>query len=363
MWVHAWCAMLWLVFTTGACNLRCSYCGGSFEPRIVPWRITYDPTRLKRLIEGDPEATVIFYGGEPLLNPRFIMWVMDNVKAARWGIQTNGTLIELLPSTYWRRMDTVLLSIDGRREVTDAHRGVGVYDRVVKALRRLKAIGVKRVIARMAVTQLTDIYLDVIHLLEVGFDLVHWQLDVIWDSRWDVLSWARANYLPGIRKLVNLFLSELERGRVLGIVPILGILSAYLHKPYIGPPCGAGYRAVSVSTDGRILACPIAVREDWAVLGNVNVGFKLMDIESHLPEMCRTCEYKQYCGGRCLYAIKEGERYWGKEGVLEVDEVTKETIKIILEAAPRVRELIEKGVINPNSLLYDPVLDSTEVIP
>ena len=355
--------VLWLVFTTGACNLRCSYCGGSFNPRIVPWRVSYNPVRLKELIEGDPEAVVVFYGGEPLLNPRFIMWMMDNVKASRWGIQTNGTLTELLPASYWRRMDTVLLSIDGRRRVTDAHRGVGVYDRVVRALRRLKAIGVGRVIARMAVTSLTDIYLDVTHLLDLGFNLVHWQLDVIWDGKWDLLGWARSSYLPGIRRLTQLFVGRLREGVVLGIVPILGVLSAYLHKPYTGPPCGAGYRSVAVSTDGRVLACPIAVREDWANLGNVNLGFKVMNIEDHLPEMCRNCEYRRYCGGRCLYAIKEGERYWGVDGVKAVDYVTRETIRIILEAGPEVKELVDRGVVKAGDLYYDPILDSTEVIP
>jgi len=40
---------------------------------------------LKRLIEADDEAVVIFYGGEPLLNPGFIMRVMDNVRARRFG--------------------------------------------------------------------------------------------------------------------------------------------------------------------------------------------------------------------------------------------------------------------------------------
>ncbi|GAB6946339.1 radical SAM/SPASM domain-containing protein [Vulcanisaeta sp. JCM 16161] len=353
--------MLWLLFTTGACNLKCSYCGGSFEPRVVPWRVTYNADKLKRLIEGDADATVIFYGGEPLLNPRFIMWVMDNIRARRFGIQTNGTLVNLLPRDYWKRMDVVLLSIDGRESVTDANRGVGVYRAVVNAFNYLRSIGVRRIIARMTVTELTDIYDDVTHLLNLGFDYVHWQLNVIWTSKWDVRAWADSNYLPGIKRLVNLFLRNAEEGRVLGIVPILGVLNAYLFKPYEGPPCGAGYRAVAVSTDGRILACPIAVREDWSVLGHVDTGFKLMNIQ--LPEMCMKCEYRPYCGGRCLYAMMEGEKYWGKDGVLAVDYVTRGTIKTILSIAPRIKELINNGVIKTEDITYDPILDSTEVIP
>ncbi len=353
--------MLWLVFTTGACNLRCTYCGGSFEPHVVPWRTTYNINKLRQLLEGDRDAAVIFYGGEPLLNPGFIMRIMDNIKAKRFGIQTNGTLANLLPRDYWRRMDVVLLSIDGRENVTDANRGRGVYRTVVKTLNYLRSIGVRRIIARMTVTELTDIYEDVTHLLSIGFDYVHWQLNVIWTDKWDVKTWADNNYLPGIRKLVDLFLKRAEKGIVLGIVPILGVLSAYLFKPYEGPPCGAGYRAVSVSTDGRVLACPIAVREEWAVLGNVDNGFKLMNIR--LPERCMKCELRPYCGGRCLYALMEGEKYWGKDGVEVVDYITKETIKSILTIAPRIKELMNKGIIRDHEIMYDPVLDSTEVIP
>ncbi len=43
--------------------------------------------------------------------------------------------------------------------------------------------------------------------------------------------------------------------------------------------------------------------------------------------------------------------------------MTRETIKAVLSIAPRIKELIKKGIINGNELMYDPVLDSTEVIP
>lgn len=65
----------------------------------------------------------------------------------------------------------------------------------------------------MTVTELTDIYKDVTQLLSIGFDYVHWQLNVIWTDRWDVKTWADNNYLPGIRKLVDLFLKKAEEGR------------------------------------------------------------------------------------------------------------------------------------------------------
>ncbi|MEM0123407.1 MAG: TIGR04084 family radical SAM/SPASM domain-containing protein, partial [Conexivisphaerales archaeon] len=335
--------MLYLVFTTGACNLNCGYCGGSFERNVVPWKIKYDLNKLKAIIESDNEATVIFYGGEPLINYRYIMEVMDSVRAERWGIQTNGMLMHNIPEKYWKMMDVILLSIDGRKQVTDKARGLGVYDMVLKTLYNLKKMGSKKIIARMVATEDTDIYIDAMHLLNLGFDLVHWQLNVIWSKRWNFMKWANESYKPGISRLVNKFLIESKKGKAIGLVPILGVLTAYLYKPFEGVPCGAGYNAVAISTDGRILSCPIAVYEKWANIGHIKGGFKTTG--STISSMCVDCDVLPYCGGRCLYSINEGLGYWGRQGMQEVDEVTKFTVSEIIKIGPAIRELLNSGII------------------
>ena len=351
--------MLWILLTTGKCNLKCDYCGGSFPAKYVPYAVMYDVKKLKALIEADPKATVIFYGGEPLANPKFIMEVMDNVRARRFGIQTNGTLYRLLPERYWRRMNVALISVDGREEVTDKHRGKGVYRRALEAARYVKSLGVET-IARMAVTADSDIYLEVRHLLDLGlFDKVHWQLDVVWSEEWDFEGWAYSSYLPGIRRLYEDFLNELRRGRMLKVIPFLGVISAHYFGGFRGVACGAGVESVAVNTDGRILSCPIAVREGWAVLGHVDKGFRLL--EDPYPERCKSCEFLKYCGGRCLYA--QMESYWSEEAFEAVDRVTKEYLRIVLSGIPEINELIKEGIIRKEDLYYDPTEDSTEVIP
>ncbi|CCC80688.1 TIGR04084 family radical SAM/SPASM domain-containing protein [Thermoproteus tenax] len=355
--------MLWFLLTTGQCNLRCRYCGGSFDPRHSPWGIQYDLEDLKRLLSQDAEPVVFFYGGEPLLNPQFIMGVMDSISAARWGIQTNGTLAKRLPPEYWRKFDVVLLSIDGIKEVTDYYRGPGVYDAVVKALRWLREIGCKcQIIARMAVSKLSDIYRDVVHLLSLGFDKVHWQLNAVWTDEWsprEFLLWAEESYLPGLARLRDLFIERARQGQLLGIVPFLGIYRALLLRPFTWVPCGAGRDAFAVNTDGRILACPIAVSEKWAVIGHVKRGPGKLDLR--LNPKCATCEYKHICGGRCLYT--HYEKYWGEEGFDAVCLVTKRTIEILKERKGDLEVLLNKGIISEKDLNYEPTLDSTEVIP
>ena len=72
--------MLFILYTTGRCNLKCRYCGGSFDPQIVPWDVKYPLRLLEELFrEGD---SIAFYGGEPLLNMDFIREVMETFDAA-----------------------------------------------------------------------------------------------------------------------------------------------------------------------------------------------------------------------------------------------------------------------------------------
>lgn len=354
--------MLWLLITTGKCNLKCIYCGGSFNKEIVPWDVKYNIKDLKELIESDPEPTVIFYGGEPLLNPKFIIEVMENIKAKRWGIQTNGLLVNLLPQKYWKKFDIALLSIDGREEITDKYRGKGVYRAVVKNARLLKEYGIE-LIARMTISKESDIYEEVTHILSLNiFDKIHWQLNVDWTEKWDIIRWAENSYLPGIKKLLRLFINELHKGKVLKIIPFIGIISAYFLEGYDGPPCGAGYRSVTITPDGRVLACPIAVYEKWAELGKLkDFNFKLYNKRKIEFDECKSCEYKKYCGGRCLYMMKE--KNWGVQGFMEIDYVTKKFISEVLSIIPYIINLIKTNKININDIKYDPILDSTEVIP
>ncbi|ABM80087.1 TIGR04084 family radical SAM/SPASM domain-containing protein [Hyperthermus butylicus] len=361
--------LLWFVFTTGLCNLRCRYCGGGFPPDIVPPWPRYRVEELVELIERvDSRPVVFFYGGEPLLNPGFIREVMDALPHAVFGIQTNAILHNRLGDEYWARFTTVLLSVDGVEGVTDRWRGPGVYSRVVSALRRLQRLrerlgGPATIVARMAVHREISIYRDVMHLLRgLGFDKVHWQLDAVWSPPWRLGAWARESYLPGLRRLAR-WVAARPRARLHRIVPFHGIVSALYNGGFRWYPCGAGRTAVAVLTDGRIVACPIAVREEWAVLGTLDTWRGRVLPESFVPERCRLCSYYPLCGGRCLYAQVESS-YWPGRLLEELDWVTRRTIDIVLEeVVPAVEKAVERGEIDLAYLSYTPELESTEVIP
>jgi len=358
--------VLYIIHTTGKCNLNCKYCGGSFPPEIVPWKVHYSIKDLRKFIEGDNEVIIAFYGGEPLINSKFIMQVMDEIPHAKFVIQTNGTLISKLDEEYWRKFKAILLSIDGRKEVNDYYRGAKTYQKVIKAARWLKSIGFNGdLVARMTVSEASDIYKEVTHLLSLKlFDHIHWQLDVVWSNRWKNFDeWCRHSYKPGINRLAKLWVKEAKKGKILGLVPFLGILKAMIFAGKLeSPPCGAGTSAIAISTDGRILACPIAVDVKWAELGNI-WNCKWMDVinKVRIEEPCTSCAYFKYCGGRCLYAYFE--KLWGEEGFRKICNLTIHTIKELLKIKDELLKLIDEKVVSTESIIYPKFNNTTEIIP
>jgi Predicted Fe-S oxidoreductases len=90
------------------------------------------------------------------------------VPAKKFILQTNGLLIKDASIELLNKFDTILLSIDGVKEVTDMYRGNGVYDQVLGNAIWLKKRGFKGdLVARMTLTEDGDIYRDVIHLLSL----------------------------------------------------------------------------------------------------------------------------------------------------------------------------------------------------
>ncbi|MGC8647028.1 MAG: TIGR04084 family radical SAM/SPASM domain-containing protein [Thermoplasmata archaeon] len=350
--------VLFLITTTGKCNLRCDYCGGSFDPALVPYNVKYDIKKLIEFLNRFEKKTVVFYGGEPLLNFKFIEeFFKYDIGKVRTGIQTNGTLIRNFNEEFWKNFDFALLSIDGNRDITDIHRGSGVYDKVISGAEYLKSMNIET-IARMAISHDNDIFRSVNHLINTGlFDKIHWQLDVIWDIPWDVKSWADKSYLPGIDKLLDIFIENIEKNRILKIVPFLGILNSYYFSKFEHVPCGAGKRSFTINSDGRILACPIAVNEHWSILGNLNGLFS--EFSEKLE--CHRCDYFPYCGGRCLYAYKE--RFWGEEGFRNICYITQKTVDSVLSRADSIKKILERNNMKIEDLKYDPTEDSTEIIP
>jgi MoaA/NifB/PqqE/SkfB family radical SAM enzyme len=158
---------------TERCNLNCTYCGGTRHIEGLPLDPTYSIEDLETFISGDPEPVIGFYGGEPTLALGLMAEVMDNVPAKAFTLQTNGTRLSEISDEYLHRLHSILVSIDGGKEVTDHNRGAGAYEEVLRNVRDIRSRGYKGdLVARMAYSNHGDIYRDVCHTFSSWTTLV-----------------------------------------------------------------------------------------------------------------------------------------------------------------------------------------------
>lgn len=353
---------------TRRCNLNCVYCHGG-EERGPDTEIQYSLDDLSSFLSSDDDVQLMLYGGEPTLRIPLMIQIMDRFPDARFMLQTNALRLNKVPISYVKRFHSILVSIDGTRETTDGYRSRGVYDRVLGNVRWLRKIGYHGdVVARMAVSQQSDIYKDVRHLLDIAnprFDHVHWQLNVVWDAEgnWtDFDGWVARSYDPGITRLVSDWLQAMKRGTVEGIVPFLPIAYTLLTGESSGMRCGSGVDTFAIHVDGSVGVCPISPDWPFSIVGDIwSATPGSLKNAMSVDEPCPSCDHFAACGGRCLFANKE--RLWGDDGFQKVCGTVKHLIESVRAAMPQVRDLIQDGTITTEGLRYPEFNNGCEIIP
>jgi uncharacterized protein len=362
--------MFFHVILTGECNSQCRYCFGEaledtdddfsgFEVDYsLPKKIGYDVGLLDRFCRKDPDCVLTFYGGEPLLCTEDIRQIMDRVKAKHFMIQTNGLLLDRLEPEYVKRFHTILVSIDGDEMLTDFYRGKGTFRKVIDNLRLIKRNGFDgELIARMTVMEQTDIYNQVIWLLnnaEFPFSCVHWQLNAgFWNDfeRRDFKKWSQESYNPGIRRLVEFWVDNMERnGVVLRLHPILGVAQSLLKGEKSLLRCGGGWINYAIQTDGNIIICPTMWGMKDHYLGDIGTADPLKLKKVFVNEPCTRCNVYNICGGRCLYA--NITKRWKGEAFNLICETVRDLIDAVAGQIPRIKQFIDNGRLAPTDFEF-----------
>ncbi len=356
--------MFFHLMLTTECDLQCLYCfgealrdfgcdfGGFDVNYVLPKRVNYDLGLLEKFCGRDPNCVLIFYGGEPLLCLDDVRCIMDRVKAKRFVVQTNGLHLDGLEPAYLNRFSVILVSVDGDEALTDFYRGQGVYRRVVENLKLIRRSGFKgEVIARMTVMEETDIYKQVLWLLnneDFAFSSVHWQLNAgFWSDfeRRNFKKWSEKIYNQGIRRLVRFWVDEMEkRGVVLRLYPFLGVAQSLLfgeEKAFLR--CGAGWMNYAIQTDGYIVPCPSMWGMRNFYLGHISTADPSKLKKVFVGEPCTKCKIFGLCGGRCLYA--NITRRWSPEAYKLVCRTVENMIDAIKAETPRIKQLLKNGKI------------------
>lgn len=359
-------AMLYFVILTKECNLLCSYCGGGSD--TPPKEIGYSIDELKDFLAGDDDPVVEFYGGEPLLRLRQMEEIVKAVPG-RFLVQTNGLFLDRMDIALLSRFHSILVSIDGKRQVTDRERGKGVYDRVMRNSRTVRQRGFHGdMIARMTVVQGSDIRENVKHLLDAGpFDHVHWQLSfsMFWKgegSEPGLQAWLE-EYNSGVSELVSWWVGEMERtGRVPGIVPFIGVTRSLLTGTRARLRCGSGEDSFTVMPDGRLSACPVSVDFDFSMSGSLAESTPTSLRHEGVGEPCTSCEVYGVCGGRCLFVNRAQEML--REGAYrQICGTVKHLVAELDAALPRIKDLVGDGRVRVGDFEYPQFNNGCEVIP
>ncbi|MBT3984679.1 TIGR04084 family radical SAM/SPASM domain-containing protein [archaeon] len=349
--------MFYHVITSTECNLECKYCVRDEFTEVeedmdycLPPRISYDIERLKKFITKEDYVT--FYGGEPLLAMEDIKKIMDSVECKGFMTQTNGLFLDQL-GDYIERFHTILVSIDGDEEITDKNRGKDVFKKVMNNVNLIKEKFKGELIARMTITRGSNVYKQVLWLSN-QFDSIHWQLDAMFfEERTEWLG----EYNKQVDKLVDEWVSRMERGKVERWYPFLVIMDSLLKNEKSKLRCGSGYANYTIATNGKIAPCPIMCGFKEFYCGELGCE-KLKEV--YVKEPCTSCDVLDTCGGRCLYS--NITKLWKENDYKELCGTIKFLIKKLESKKSVVEELLNGGIIKEKDFEHLK-FNGVEVIP
>jgi MoaA/NifB/PqqE/SkfB family radical SAM enzyme len=274
---------------TGRCNMRCAFC--EWWKNDIPELPT---NKALAAIDAVCSLGVPFFdlsGGEPLLRKDLIVLAK---RVASHGclvsMNTNGTLLnENRVGEVADVFDTVVVSLDGPREVHDRIRGVpGTYDKAIEAILLLKANGVRTGVNSVTTPWNIDILPQFIEEVRGIADFAQVQpMHPYPPSQENVPKDEQVSHLldyllelkrsdPGFLAVPTEFIKGFER----------------FFKGEAPKICHAGELYVAINPEGKLLACP--ARSDLVLgdtlSGSVDDALKRRDSEGWRGvHACRGC--------------------------------------------------------------------------
>jgi len=137
---------LLIVSVTSKCNLRCKGCYAFAHEKGKSRAPELSDARLRTLVDEANElgiSAILFAGGEPLMR-KDLLTITKDFPSVIFPIVTNGTLIDGGTLDHFRNQRNVIpvVSIEGDERDTDERRGVGMHERLQKAMAEMRAKGI-----------------------------------------------------------------------------------------------------------------------------------------------------------------------------------------------------------------------------
>ncbi|MFH1588117.1 MAG: radical SAM protein [Candidatus Diapherotrites archaeon] len=355
--------MEYYLYITENCNLECTFCcnkqkregnSNSKSPAEIASFIKQDMKK-----SGHEKNNVVFYGGEPLLNQKFMKELIQETKNSGLSYVsfTNGTLLGSMDEFLLNNLDALLVSIDGEERIHDKCRGKGTQKKIIENLFKTRSRFNGKTIARMCFTPDSSIYSSVLSVIN-WFDNVYWQIE---NSSIKIINEKECleNYSEALGQLIGFWMNHLREGIMKNIIPFQAVTSSILfNRKHSGFRCGAGSNLIAVDINGNCSVCDDLIKEEKFCVGNIfeGINHKKMN-ETVKNTFCGECEIKNICGGRCF-------RQWVNfpEKSSFYCNATKLLVNKLNEKIPEINGLIEKGIISKKEF-DNPAIQFTEGIP
>lgn len=270
---------------TFRCNLRCKYCGAHDAQGAELG--TEEVLAGLDVLWGMGARWITFGGGEPLLRKD----IVDIVRHAKQrGFQvylsTNGWLVqERLDALEW--VDHVNLSLDGPKDVHDAVRGNGAFDKTLEAVATCRDLDLATSLQCVLSSSNLDCIDQVIqiasrHRLRVMFQPATQLLD----------SSTKPNPIaPPVgpyRHAVAMLIERKKQG-----APIRNSVPGLRHLAHWPDPtpiwCSAGVLTCSIEPDGTMLACHQVQVGEFLEGKGPRSPLKYQFENLSIPQHCRLC--------------------------------------------------------------------------
>jgi uncharacterized protein len=321
---------------TAECNLRCRYCfiegamARGHTPSAMSTRTALRGLHLfaealgrNPIVPTIDNPTIIFYGGEPLLNKDAFLTALGEtarLKAsgklpATTGVSliTNGTVIEddVLDAIRVNGV-SVAVSLDGPSEVHDGNRvsasGRGTFAKVVANIRRLQDADVHPSVSCTITSRNVDVLREVFQWMIADLGVESLAFNMLID-------------LPGVsqtgegyaKRATDGIIACYEIGRDIGIREdrMMRKVRPFVTKSLYLADCGGYGNQIVVAPDGRIGPCHGFVTSTRYWPGHVDDGGfdpsadpVFMEWSRRSPvniAACRSCCAIGICGGGCAY--------------------------------------------------------------
>lgn len=294
------------VHLSESCNLRCKHCyqessGKSPLLSVVDFANVLDQARTIARQRGFDKLQLNLTGGEPLLVKNIKEYIEVALsKVDKLLFLTNGTLVDESFVEFLKGKDKVRVqvSLDGTKEVHDAIRGKGSFDRAIRGIRLLSSANIA---VSVACTIHQDNYKLIGKIIGVADEA---GADRIWFDRYVPCGNARPLGTKEFIEAMTLLAAERDRH---GIEVGCNRALQFLFDSVKAYKCSAFSKAVTILPDKTVLPCrrmPIPIGNlGKETLADVYVkNKKLLEALEQPPKQCKGCSNVAKCNGglRCL---------------------------------------------------------------